>query len=124
MRGQTLGYSGFAWIVSLINEEISFFGKSSEATLVSLFGNNKVLLPKNIGSAFDIFKDSISLFGIKNTILHLLNSLGGLTEEFKQSVMQALSDDTNTFNYGQFVTFVSQKVPVFSAILKIIESRH
>jgi len=125
----SLGARDLAWVVALANDEFDFFGrKAVESSLSSFFSNPTfdtfdVQVPKNINDILSIVDDSISLFGIKNTFLHLVDSLGGLPELFKSAFEASVDETRNVFSFDQFVSIVSPQIPILQLIFEVSESR-
>jgi hypothetical protein len=85
----TYGNAKMAWIIALLNDKLSFFGYSGRRDLSPAGGvlaqTEKILAAKNPDTILSIIKDSYSLFGEKNTLLYILDILGGLNSDFKDS---------------------------------------
>lgn len=128
--GATLGSEDLAWVLSLMNEEIRFFGRSpSESPLSALlsetreFNNEyKLEMPKDIGHLTKAISESISLFGVRESFAHIADVLGGLSKEFKCAFVDAIDETRDVFSYDRFKIVIASQLPVFNLLLSLSES--
>lgn len=115
----------FAWIISLLNPKIPFFGKSAVDTNIFDIQKN-VLIPKNNDDLMKIIKDSIYLFGAKIALSSLIsdlgsarNQLGILNEEITQIFIDSIDESRGFFSADFFrkkMIEVSNSFKLFSNI--------
>jgi hypothetical protein len=119
----TLGSKQFGWIIALLNRRLSFFNTTTLTTPLGqlVAPDTKVIFPKNLNYIKRIMDDSVSLFGLDQTISHIISLLGGLSTDFKDSFNKSLSAVNKTFSYAAFIASIRSKVPVFSLFLQISE---
>jgi len=88
-----------AWIISLLNEKLSFFGKSGREPLAkSINADSDILVPTSIANIMDVINDSTSLFGLKATVGRLLNLLGALDNVVVKIVLESIDEASNNFS--------------------------
>jgi hypothetical protein len=129
--GVVLSNSDMAWVVSLLNDGITFFGRSpAEQSLVALISNPelsegdaiKIYVPKNVDDVLKIIQESMSLMGVFDTMNHLFLVLGGLPEEFQAAVEKSVDEIRNVFVYDVFRNTLKSSVPIFQLVLEIAET--
>lgn len=119
----TLGSRDLAWVISLLNETVPFFGRGpAQTNLASL--SSKILFASNTNSILDIAKDCFSLFGEKATLEHMIRILGGLGADFINSYVTSINETSKTFSYSTFISSIRSKIPVYNLILKVSESKN
>lgn len=118
-----LGSGQLSWIIALLNRNLNLFDVHTVInSLESILGSNaQVVVPKDINHIKNIFNDSVSLFGIENTLTQILNLLGGLTPDFRNSFNESLNNISKTFSYNTFISSARKKVPAFNLLLSISE---
>lgn len=129
--GVVLGSNDLAWVLSVVNEGITFFGRAAaEQSLRGLIfkpkvvvGGVEVLIPKNINDVLYIIQNSVSLLGARNTVEHIVNVLGGLPSEFVEPLLSSVDEDANTFSYESFRELLKTTTPVFQLVLEIAETQ-
>jgi len=129
--GNTLGSTDLGWVLSTVNETIPLFGRSpTEQPLASVMvnpvieGNDYIVdVPKNINDVLCVIQESITVFGARNTMVHLVNVLGGLPREFVQSFNNSIDDDANRFSFDIFKQELEEKVSIFRLIFEIAETQ-
>ncbi|MEK6882251.1 MAG: hypothetical protein AABY22_21715, partial [Nanoarchaeota archaeon] len=118
-----LGNPELAWIVSLVNENLGFFGRNSSGRLLTeLTKNSFVFVPKNINDVFQMFGDSVSLFGLKQTFSFILEFLEGLTSDIISIAANSVDVEKGTFSFDKFKTDIQSISPLFSLILSTSSS--
>src|SRR3990167_2207870 len=99
----TLGGAELSWIIALLNNNISFFGKGK------LLEPQIVSLPKDPEDIMKMINDSIFLFGAKKVLNYLLSVLGG-----KVAFLQKLSGHLNEDIASAFSDAIDEVSGVFS----------
>ena len=119
----TLGSKQLSWIIALLNRNLQFFGtKTFQVPVKDLITpDTKLVFPKKVAFIKNIFDDSVSLFGISNTINQIIDLLGGLSSDFRSSFNDSLNATSKTFSYASFINSVRKKVPIFDLLLTISE---
>ena len=127
--GANLGSTDLAWIVSLSNDDLEFFGQAGHENAIAQMispnasdGKLLVFVPKKIDDIMMILKDSLNLFSTKEVFKNLLESLGGLLTGFRDAFLNSVDEEEIVFSYDSFSADVKSKVPVFSMLLEISES--
>jgi len=130
--GAILGSEDLAWVISLLNEHVYFFGRrpaeKSLAFNMSAQGNSfknaeaLVNIPQNMSDLLNMISESVALFGIRETFGHITDVLGGLTKEFRCAFIDACDETRNVFSYDRFKTVVAAQLPVFQLLLNLSES--
>jgi hypothetical protein len=127
--GSVLGSKDLAWTIALLNEKVLFFGKGViekplvDADLDRNAENEEfVLVANNLDNIVTIINESVSLFGVKDTMLYFIKVLGGLGQDFKDSFKDSIDETRNVFSYDKFRESIKNKIPVFSLSLRIAES--
>lgn len=118
-----LGSQQLSWIIALLNRGLSFFDVHTVLNPLSdiLGPNATVVVPKNVAHVKSIFNDSVSLFGIDQTLIQIVSLLGGLTTDFRNSFNESLNNIAKTFSYSTFISSSRKKVPAFNLLLSISE---
>jgi hypothetical protein len=130
--GATLGSEDLAWVFALLNENVKFFGRqSSDKSLPEMMaslggasesGEYNLLVPRNMGDLLSIISESVALFGIRKAFGHIADVMGGLTKEFRCTLVDALDETRNVFSYDRFRTVITHQLPVFQLLLNLSES--
>lgn len=119
----TLGNSELAWVVSLVNEDLGFFGKNFlEKLLPQLTKNSFIFIPKNINDVFKMFSDSVSLFGLKQTFSFVLEFLEGLSSDIISLAVNSVDIEKGTFSFDKFKLDIQSISPLFTLILSVSSS--
>jgi hypothetical protein len=122
--------SNLAWVVALLNEDVDFFGVNAKevtqlgSILVKENGETLpgLLIPKDTNDILEIYKISVSFFGVQKTIRHILKTLGGLSDEFKDVVVNSIDASSSRFSYDLFLNGIRDISPALNLILSISES--
>jgi len=124
-----LGDARLAWLISLVNETIPYFGATSsgasgpiELVRFGVGSSGTIPIPNNIVLIEKIILESISLFGVKNTIKHLLEVLGGASSVFIDSFVDAIDEVKNVFSPKLFGDALQKKIPAFKLLLNLASS--
>jgi hypothetical protein len=127
--GAILGSNDLAWSVALLNKGIPFFGRSAIEKPINSFsigrskeGDRFIFVSENVGDILLIINDSISLFSIKPTFNRLLLSLGGISEDFRNSFLDSIDEPSQEFSFDTFRNSVKSKFPIFNMVLQISNS--
>jgi hypothetical protein len=138
--GSSLGSVDLAWLLALCNDTAYFFGKRPSTLSLTNFleptntenpadffirgivPQYNIMVPTNINDFLTIFKDSVSLFGVKDTLNHLVDAIGGLNGIFMESFSEAIDEERSVFSYDKFKIEVKRRVPVFKMLLDIAQS--
>lgn len=136
--GKTLQSEGLAWVIALLNEDASFFGKfaatNSLSSVISksaairdeslfISGSFPILVPRNMQDLLILISESINLFGIRETFGHMVDVIGGLSKEFRCSFIDAFDETRNVFSYDRFKRVIIHQLPVFQLLLNLSESK-
>jgi hypothetical protein len=118
-----LGSQQLSWIIALLNRGLSFFDVHTLLNPLSdiLGPNASIVVPKNVAHIKSIFDDSVSLFGIDQTLVQIISLLGGLSSDFRNSFNESLNNLSKTFSYNAFISSCRAKVPAFNLLLSISE---
>lgn len=129
VAGITLGSKDLAWTISLVNETVPFFGRGPYEKSLGSFDlptnqdkDKFILMAINNEDVMKIFNESIALFELKETLLNLIASLGGLPVDFREAFMDSVDEIAGTFSYDFFKKEIKTKSPVFSLVLDVAES--
>ena len=122
--GVTLGSKDLAWILALVNENLSFFGKDPSTVPLSKLLQNDVSIsvPKSIDDVICILKESVGVFGLRASIEHLFAACGGLPTEFLSALQNSIDVVNNNFSFDTFRKEISLRVPVMNLVSEIVES--
>ncbi len=122
----TLGSRSLAWILCLLNERLTFFGKGNAAKpIASLLQNVDepvILSPNNTNDVMAIVNESILLFGVVPTFEKLISQCNGLTSDYINFFLDSIDVTKVSFSYDKFKSLVKAHSPVFSLILEVSTS--
>lgn len=129
LAGASLGSEDLAWTIAISNDKVNFFGRSpAEQNIPTILSDNildgkiDVFVPRNVNDILCVIKESMSIFDTRSVFDRLIDSLGGLPNEFKKSFLLAIDEERNTFSYDKFKEVMRESVPVFDLVLDIAES--
>ncbi len=119
---KTLGSESFAWIISLLNDKVAFFGRVA-AMNPAKFPSGKVLIPKTMNHIVQIIQESIHFFGIKSTFLNLLDRtrVVGYLDDFFKAAVVSVDEQKNVMSYTEFMRALNGQLPAFSNLNKLIQ---
>lgn len=123
----TMGSKQLGWLVSLVNRNIEYFGSDSILLKLSDLmqpASDKIFYPSDLSSIKKIFDDSVSLFGLDETVKQLYFLLGGLSSDFIDSFNESLQRINNTFSYDAFISSARTKIPAFKLLFTISEHKN
>jgi hypothetical protein len=130
--GSTLQSEDLAWVFALLNENIKFFGRmGAERSLPEMMvklgadsgsGEIDVLIPRNMEDLLSIVSESVALFGVREAFGHIADVMGGITKEFRCSLIDAIDETRNVFSYDRFRMVITHQLPVFQLLLDLSES--
>jgi hypothetical protein len=131
--GVSLGSEDLSWVISLINANSNFFGRSVyELAMPRILtvpetrrdekGDIIIYLPRSINDVLSIVSESVALFGVKETFGHVIDVLGGISKEFRCAFLDAIDETRDVFSYDRFKLVVSAQFPVFELLLSLSES--
>ena len=84
----SLGSDEQAWIISLLNEKLMFFGKLAKEPLRNFINvGDVILVPSSVEDVMKIINDSVILFGVKNTVSRLIGLIGELDKSIKKIIL-------------------------------------
>lgn len=125
---ETLGSVDLAWTVALLNEGVDFFGLNAKTVPISTVPTisrplaTSLLTAKDINNINALMIESISLFGAQKTLEHLINNLGGLSDDFRNAFLASIDVEKIRFSYDSFISLTRNISPVFNLVLSIAES--
>jgi hypothetical protein len=122
VSAKTLGSESFAWIIALLNDRVSFFGRAA-ATNPAHFDGSKVIIPKTMTHIVQIIQESIHFFGIKSTFLNLLNKTraANTLDDFFRLAVVSVDEQKNVMSYTEFMRALTGQLPAFSNLNKLIQ---
>jgi hypothetical protein len=124
MAGAYLGSSDLAWGISIVNSDLNFFGRNaSEKSIGSLTKNTSIYVPKDLNYVLDLFTQSMSLFELRDVFVHLLDSVGGLPNEYTIAFINSIDEQKNTFSYDVFKYTIQEAIPIFSTLSIIAQTQ-
>jgi hypothetical protein len=129
----------FAWLIALVNEFVTFFGRAtatqplsqrlgdrgrafSAVELDDPSAGYKIFVPKAFEDVLNIYRESVNLFGVERTFSLLLNRLGGLPGQFSGVARRSLDEESGLFSYDSFRSQIESIVPVVKLITEIVET--
>ncbi len=128
-----------AWLLSVVNEGITFFGRSAaESALIGnitnlrevlanpalgIRGGAKIYWPKDFMNFLSIYGESVSLFGLKDTFKNLLLLLGGLPQYMSSITLKCVDENAGSFSYSTFRNELKKDTPVFNLIYEIAQTK-
>lgn len=120
-----------AWVVSLCNMELGFFGKTFSKTPINkiikdmpgkIFLPVEIFVPKDIDSIIKMFNDSVILFGLKESFKHMLNFLRGLTNDVISIAINSIDENKGTFSFDLFRESIKDISPATKLVFSISSS--
>lgn len=93
-----MGSRDLAWIIGLVNIGVKFFGNIYAQPYVQ----DKLLVPRETDDVLSLIKDSISLFGLKDTLKAIIDILGGVSLEIEEVFLDSIDTNRNVFYYAPF----------------------
>lgn len=130
MNGATSSLFGYAnqnpdlqkyylwWTIPLVNENISFFNYKTAFSPLSEITKD-LFVPKNTNDIMNILKTSASFFGYKQSLIHLIKTLGGLSVDFVNAFSDSIDETKHIFSYSKFNDILRQKVNIFNLLINI-----
>ncbi len=119
------GSPDYAWIISLMNESIPFFGRKALKGSLSEFSLS-VNVPKDLNHVLGAIRESIHFFNIRNTFQNILNILKPRTtnelNEFYNLIPLSVDDNKGVLNFSNFKTRLLSKFIVFKSTLTLLSS--
>ncbi len=123
-----LGSRDLAWITSLLNEKLTFFGKVGAVKQVSSALVSKdtpqpdVIIPSDLNDVLKVVNESTLLFGLLPTMEKVVVQCNGLDVEFRNAFLDAIDETKSLFSYDKFRDNVKNISPVFKLVLQVAQS--
>lgn len=129
MSRNIYGTDVLSWIVALTNLKVDFFGLQSDRVplvdYVDFEGQSfTVLAPRNTDDIFRIYSESISLFGFRDTLMKIINYMGGLPDDIQEIVNNSINDKDQVFSFDAFKNGYALNNFVFSDLRDVFASRN
>ena len=108
----SLGSDEQAWIISLLNEKLMFFGKLAKEPLRNFINvGDVILVPSSVEDVMKIINDSVILFGVKNTVSRLIGLIGELDKSIKKIILESIDETTLSFSVDNIKDALLKEYP-------------
>lgn len=105
-----MGDTKYSWVVSIMNDKVPFFDVDLLTSDLNLQAYSPdIILPKNSEDLIVMIKESISLFGCKDTFDNILKLLSGTYDCIESEFLESVDDTTNSFSYVKFIDLIKKK---------------
>jgi hypothetical protein len=123
LSGVILGSRDLAWVLSLLNQKLFFFGADSKKQVGALLGGAQELyIPKNTQDVLAIFNEAISLFDLRSSVRKLLVELRGISLQHLDISLDAIDKTTQTFSYDVFKELITKATPSLNVLLETAQA--
>jgi hypothetical protein len=115
---RVFGTSDYAWIASLMNLNVPFFGKraATQPMLSFLQGATTAYVPRDLGIIPKLVQESIYFFGVRATVKNLLKYTKDPTEiatKFYDLVLASILENDTTLSYGTLLAKLWETYPKY-----------
>lgn len=126
---RAFGTEDYAWVLSLLNENLFFFGDAAfKRTLGEVLKgkpSSTLRVPKDFDDIVKIFIESVHEYGLRQSIFNILSHLYPVGENagFFQSVNASFDATTNTFSFRSLSTRLAAQYAAYNKLISITDAK-